>query len=60
MFNDNNHSNVAFDKKIDEIGDLHLSTSIDTPMRPDAFEKSDEEKIQIISEHFEKIMETLG
>jgi GTP cyclohydrolase I len=60
MFNDNNHSTVAFDNKIDEIGDLHLSTSVDTPMRPDAFEKSNEEKIDIISSHFEKIMETLG
>lgn len=60
MFNDNNHSTVAFDNKIDEIGDLHLSTSVDTPMRPDAFEKSNEEKIDIISAHFEKIMETLG
>jgi GTP cyclohydrolase I len=33
---------------------------IDTPMRTDAFEKSDDEKIEIIQEHFKAIMETLG
>ena len=49
----------AFDE-IDEIGDQHIMTSIDTPMREDAFDKSDNEKIEIIAEHFEKIMETIG
>ena len=47
-------------QSIDEIGDQHIMTSIETPMRPDAFDKSDNEKIDIISEHFEKIMETMG
>lgn len=42
------------------IGDDHLLTSLDNPLTPDAFDKSDEEKIKIISEHFEKIMTTLG
>lgn len=60
MFNDNNISGAAADKTIDEIGDLHLGTSIDTPMRADAFDKTDEEKIDIISDHFRHIMETLG
>lgn len=45
---------------IDEIGDEHISTSYDTPMRPDAFELSDEEKIKIIEGHFQEIMLTLG
>lgn len=31
-----------------------------TPLRPDAFDKSDEEKIEIIAFHFKQIMETLG
>ena len=31
-----------------------------TPLRPDAFEKSPEEKIEIIKHHFHQIMETLG
>lgn len=44
----------------DLIGDNHVGTSADTPMRPDAFEKSDEEKMEIIEEHFEEIMNTLG
>lgn len=42
------------------IGEQHHSASLDTPMREDAFEKTDEEKIKIISWHFAKIMETLG
>lgn len=42
------------------IGDHHFSTSSDTPIRKDAFEKTDEEKIETISWHFAKIMETLG
>lgn len=44
----------------DIIGDNHLMTSTETPMVPDAFEKSDEEKIDLIQEHFKAIMETLG
>jgi GTP cyclohydrolase I len=42
------------------IGDQHVATSQETPMRKDAFLKTDDEKIEIISWHFEKIMETLG
>ncbi len=46
---------------VDEHGDMHLSNGkIETPMRADAFEKTDEEKIQIIKQHFEKIMDALG
>lgn len=45
---------------IDEVGDNHIMTSGDTPMRADAFELSDEEKIEKIEKDFEKIMETLG
>lgn len=44
----------------DEIGDEHLSTGIETPMRKDAFKLSDEEKISKIEEHFKSIMEVLG
>lgn len=45
---------------IDEIGEQHIMTSIETPMRADAFDKCDNEKIDIIARHFEKIMETIG
>ncbi|HSK11798.1 MAG TPA: GTP cyclohydrolase I FolE [Phnomibacter sp.] len=45
---------------IDEIGDEHISTSYDTPLRPDAFDLSDKEKMDIIEGHFKEIMLTLG
>lgn len=48
------------DASVDEIGALHLATSIDTPMRDDAFELSEEEKIDRIAEHFFEIMHTMG
>jgi len=37
-----------FEEQIDIAGDDHLSSSPDTPLREDAFEISDEEKISII------------
>ncbi len=45
---------------IDEMGDEHVSTSIETPLRPDAFQLSDEEKIEKIATHFAEIMDILG
>ena len=51
--------NIQIDTE-QEIGDDHIMTNIATPLRPDAFEISDEEKIEIIAEHFQKIMHTLG
>ncbi|WP_421948264.1 GTP cyclohydrolase I FolE [Phaeodactylibacter xiamenensis] len=45
---------------VEELGDMHAATSVDTPMRADAFDRSDEEKMEIISQHFREIMETLG
>ena len=47
-------------EEIEALGDEHVSTSVDTPMRADAFELSDQEKIEKIQHHFGKIMETLG
>ena len=44
----------------EEQGDQHILTSLDTPMRDDAFFLSSEEKKKIIEHHFEKIMLTLG
>ncbi len=46
--------------KTDEIGDDHILSSLDNPLRANAFETSDEDKIEIITKHFEKIMDTLG
>jgi len=45
---------------IEELGNEHIGTSIDTPLVPEAFDKSDEEKIEIIESHFREIMNTLG
>lgn len=42
------------------LGEQHASTSDDTPLRNDAFDITDEEKIRIISSHFREIMNTLG
>ncbi len=47
-------------EKFDAEGDTHIYTSIETPMRSDAFEKDDAQKIAEIEIHFRKIMETLG
>lgn len=47
-------------EKIELLGDAHQMTSIDTPLRSDAFSKSDEEKIEAIQGYFHKIMEELG
>lgn len=44
----------------DAIGDEHLLTGMETPMRTDAFKITDEEKKQKIAYHFSEIMETLG
>jgi GTP cyclohydrolase I len=45
---------------IDLMGDEHISTSADTPLRDDAFALSDTEKIDRIEKHFREIMLTLG
>ncbi len=41
-------------------GDDHIATSIDTPLREDAFLLSEARKTEIIERHFEQIMLTLG
>jgi len=44
----------------ENIGDDHVGTSFDTPLRPDAFELDDELKIELIEKHFREIMFILG
>lgn len=44
----------------DIIGDDHVGTSIETPMRSDAFDLSDDKKIAAIEDKFRDIMETMG
>ena len=49
-----------FTDQIDEIGDQHLSSSRETPMRPDAFDLSNSEKILLIEEKMRDILYVLG
>jgi len=46
--------------QIEEMGDQHVMTTIETPMREDAFLLSDEEKIAQIEEKFRDIMNIMG
>ena len=53
--------NTIIEKELfDQIGDNHQMTSAETPLRPDAFIKSDAQKIESIEAHFRLIMEDLG
>ena len=47
-------------EKEDYIGENHTLTSYENPLRPDAFELSNEQKIRIIQDNFTNIMRTLG
>lgn len=46
--------------EFDEIGDLHIATSLETPMLEGAFDINDETKIELIQEKFRDIMQILG
>ena len=48
------------EEKIEEIGDNHLATSAENPLRADAFDISDKEKIAKIQESVKDILQTLG
>ena len=53
--------NKTIEKELFElIGDNHQMTSAETPMRPDAFIKTDQQKMSIIEKHFHIIMEEMG
>jgi GTP cyclohydrolase I len=51
---------ISNEELIDDIGDNHFSGSSETPLRKDAFDISDDEKIQRIKENVENILLTLG
>jgi GTP cyclohydrolase I len=44
----------------EEIGEGHISTSFETPLRADAFELDDDLKVELIEKHFREIMLILG
>lgn len=56
--------NKKYDKFLEEefdlLGDDHMATSFDTPIRNDAFDILDEEKISIIEKNVYNILDTLG
>tara|TARA_R110002049_G_scaffold294880_5_gene481945 strand:+ start:313 stop:990 length:678 start_codon:yes stop_codon:yes gene_type:complete len=47
-------------EEYDSLGEDHIGTSSNTPLRTDAFKLSSEEKIDIIKDDVRHIMETLG
>ncbi|GAA0878614.1 GTP cyclohydrolase I FolE [Algoriphagus jejuensis] len=44
----------------EDIGDEHVGTSLETPLREDAFEMEDTLKIELIEKHFREIMHIMG
>ncbi|XLS28502.1 GTP cyclohydrolase I FolE [Flavobacteriaceae bacterium M23B6Z8] len=50
----------ALEEQFEELGDSHAASASETPLRKDAFELSDDEKISIIRENVFNIMHTLG
>ena len=55
-----NTMGINISQPIDEIGDEHICTSLETPLREDAFEMDDDLKIELIEKHFREIMHVLG
>ncbi len=60
MDNKTDKTSAELLREIEEMGDAHIMSSIATPLRDDAFDLSDAEKIERIQGYFEKIMHTLG
>jgi len=58
--NGNHSEQVKDNNSHDLIGDNHLATSIETPLKTDAFLLSDEQKMAIIEDKFRDIMDALG
>lgn len=56
----NHHHKGVSLEEIENIGDNHIFTSYDTPLRDDAFILSDNEKIDKIEAHFREVMNILG
>ncbi|AEL24749.1 GTP cyclohydrolase I FolE [Cyclobacterium marinum] len=55
-----NSAGIDLNQAIDDIGDDHISSSHDTPLREDAFEMDDDLKMELIEKHFKEIMNILG
>ena len=46
--------------QFEEMGDSHVGSSKETPLRDDAFAMDDQIKIELIAKHFKEIMHVLG
>jgi len=53
-------NNSALIELEDLFGEQHIGSCYDTPLRADAFDTNDDEKIAVIAHHFRQIMDTLG
>jgi GTP cyclohydrolase I len=53
-------SKIPVERLMEEMGDDHLSFASGTPIREDAFDLSDKEKMDKIETHFESIMNIIG
>lgn len=47
-------------EEMDALGDDHVGTSLETPLRADAFEVDDDLKMELIEKHFREIMNIMG
>lgn len=54
------NSRLIDDLYVEEVGNDHASSAVDTPLRDDAFALDDDMKIRLIEKHFEEIMNILG
>ena len=59
VVNGNGHHSITIDDIV-SMGDNHIATSIETPLRKDAFVLSDTEKISAIEDKFKDIMNIIG
>ncbi|ERM84265.1 GTP cyclohydrolase I [Rhodonellum psychrophilum GCM71 = DSM 17998] len=55
-----NTMGINYAQEIEEMGEDHVGTSYETPLRADAFEMDDDLKIELIGKHFKEIMHIMG
>ena len=51
---------IDYSQNIEDMGDEHVASSHDTPLREDAFAIDDDLKIELIEKHFKEIMHIMG
>lgn len=55
-----NTMGINYAQEVEEMGEEHIGTSYETPLRADAFEMDDDLKIELIGKHFKEIMHIMG